>query len=217
MAQVIHLGELDPIVMHEGQQFLALRHALQLTALGANAYRGNEVGAVVIEPHDELSPNAGGHEELYLVIAGRATFSVDGQEIDAPTGACLRIDVGEHRSARAAEAGTTVVVVGARPGDADPPSPFEWWYRAEGARRAGDHEAVIAILRPGLAVHPESGGLRYQLACALALAGHHDEAFEHLFHAVRFDPRTRGWAREDEDLEGLRSAPEWVRLVGDEG
>lgn len=214
MARVVDLGALDPIPMEDGQEFLALRHALELTALGANAFRGTEVGATVIEEHDERSPNAGGHEELYVVVAGRATFVIDGQEVDAPMGTCLRINVGERRTARAAERGTTVLVVGARPGAASPPSPFEWWYRAEKARRAGDSEAVIAILQPGLAVHPHSGGIHYQLTCALALAGRTREALEHLAQAVRWDPRTRDWAQDDDDLVSLRSDPRWQPLIG---
>lgn len=209
MARAIRLDELDATPLAEGQQFLALRHALGLTALGANAYRGAAVGDVVVEEHDERSPNAGGHEELYVVLRGRASFVVDGEEIDAPAGTCLRVDVGETRIAHAAEAGTTVLVMGAKPGAASPPSPFEWWYRAEGARRAGEYDAVVEILRPGLDVHPESGGIHYQLACALALGGRADEALEHLHSAWAHDPRTRGWAEHDEDLASLRGDPRW--------
>jgi len=35
----------------------------------------------VIEDHDERSAGAAGHEELYLVVQGAATFTVDGEEV----------------------------------------------------------------------------------------------------------------------------------------
>ena len=30
-----------------------------------------------------------GHEEVYVVVAGRATFVLDGEEIDAPAGSLV--------------------------------------------------------------------------------------------------------------------------------
>ena len=45
---------------------------------------GNEPGAAVIPEHVE--ERTGHEEELYLVVQGHATFSVQGDEIDAPAG-----------------------------------------------------------------------------------------------------------------------------------
>jgi mannose-6-phosphate isomerase-like protein (cupin superfamily) len=44
-----------------------------------------------IETHDETSFVAGGREELYLAVSGRARFTVAGRELDAPAGSLLLV------------------------------------------------------------------------------------------------------------------------------
>ena len=49
--------------------------------------------------------------------SGRATFTVNGDEIDAPAGTFVFVrDPAAKRTAIAEEAGTTVVIVGGKPG-----------------------------------------------------------------------------------------------------
>ncbi len=96
-----------------------------------------------------------------------------------------------------------MLVVGGRPQSAMPPSPFEYWYAAQPAYDAGDYERAIAIASEGLAHYAEHGGLNYQLACFHALAGDTDEAARHLRIAFEADPRTRAWAEDDHDLDGV--------------
>ncbi len=84
-----------------------------------------------------------------------------------------------------------------------PPSPFEYWYAAQPAYDAGDYERAIAIASEGLAHYAAHGGLNYQLACVHALAGDTDEAARHLRIAFEADPRTRAWAEDDHDLDGV--------------
>jgi tetratricopeptide (TPR) repeat protein len=175
-----------------------------VTGFGVAAWTAAAAGDALIEPHDETSSGAGGHEELYLVLTGRATFTVAGEEIDAPTGTVLLIDVGTPRSAVAAEPDTSVLVVGGRPGAALPVSPFEHYYAAQPAYDAGDYDRAAAIAAEGLRDHPEHPLIHYQLACYSALAGRLDEAREHLDIAFAGDERTRKWAAEDEDLAALR-------------
>ena len=149
--------------------------------MGAHAYTGVEVGEPeAIEPHDELSPNAGGHEELYVVLAGRARFVVGGEEIDAPRGTMLRVDVsnpssptethsaGPRRTAQAPHC---------------PPRRSSYWYAAEPAYLAGEYERGIEILSERMADHPESPGLTTSRRLH-ALAGHENEAVAPSFESL---------------------------------
>lgn len=211
--QVLHIDEVPKLAMSSATVFRPVRRALELTGVSAHAYTGPEVGDEVIEPHDELSPNAGGHEELYVVMTGRATFTLGDEEIDAPAGTLIRADVKQHRAAHAAEPNTTVLVVGAKPGAALPASPFEYWYASEPEYLAGNYDRGIEVLSEGLEVHPTNGGINYQLACYHALAGNGEEAVKHLEVALAGDdPRISEWASEDEDLDSIRDRDDFPSL-----
>src|SRR5947208_6399449 len=67
-----------------------LRAALGLSAFGAGAYTASRAGQHVVEPHREDSDGRG-HEELYVVVAGRAKFTLDGEQLDAPSGTLVRV------------------------------------------------------------------------------------------------------------------------------
>ena len=185
-----------------------VRRQLDLTALGVNAYTAERPGDEVIERHDEESPGAGGHEELYVVLSGSATFTVDGEEIEAVMGTLLRVDRGVERHAVANQPDTTVLVLGGPPGSALPVSPFEFWYAAQPAYDAGDYERAIEIASEGLRDWPDNSRLNYQLACYHALAGHRGEAIEHLSRALAANPGLREWVADDSDLDSIRDAPE---------
>src|SRR5919199_2012971 len=141
---VIHLDDVD-LVPSEGADWRPLRRALGVTAFGINAYTARAAGEQLIESHDETSIGAGGHEEVYVVVAGEATFTVDGAEIRAPAGTLIRVDPGTRRGATAAAPDTTVLIVGGRPGAGLPVSAFEYWYAAQPAYEAGDYERAVAI------------------------------------------------------------------------
>jgi mannose-6-phosphate isomerase-like protein (cupin superfamily) len=85
-----------------------------------------EVGAEVIEPHDETSSASGRHEEVYLVVEGTARFRVADADLEGPEGTFVFVPPGVDREATAGAAPTTVVVVGGRPGSALPVTPFEY-------------------------------------------------------------------------------------------
>ena len=200
------LDEIEPIEV-AGVSWLPLRRLLGVTAFGINAYRAN-AGEHVVEPHDETGGGSGRHEELYFVASGHARFTVATETVDAPAGTLVFIhDQAARREAIATEAGTTVVAVGGETGTITP-SPWEYWFAAEPAYRAGDYERALEIASPGLADHPENAHLLYQLACYHALAGHREDALDHLERAAARDPeRIRAWAAEDEDLASLRDDP----------
>jgi tetratricopeptide (TPR) repeat protein len=189
-----------------GADWRPIRRTLGVTGFGVAAYTGVAKGDEVIEPHDELSPGAGGHEELYFVARGHATFTIDGEPVDAPAGALILIPPGTRREAHAVVDDTTVLVVGGVEGSVKT-SPFEYWYAAEPAYAAGDYEQAIAIASEGLADHADNPTLNYQLACYHALAGHAAEAIVHLQTAIAANPETREWAANDEDFDVIRAEP----------
>jgi hypothetical protein len=205
-ASAVHLDALEHIAIEDGR-WLPVRSALGVTAFGVGAWTAAAPGDPVVEDHDERSPGAGGHEELYVVVRGRAAFTLNCEALDAPAGTLVLVPVGVRRCAVALEAGTLVLVVGGRPGAALPVSPFEHWYLAQGPMGRGDPAEAARIAERGLADWPGHPQLHYQLACFRALAGEHDRALEHLAVAVAGDPRARGWAAEDPDLDAVRDRP----------
>jgi tetratricopeptide (TPR) repeat protein len=90
-------------------------------------------------------------------------------------------------------------------------SPFEYWYSAEPAYRAGDYARAIEIVSEGLADWPDHPTIHYQLACYNALAGDRAEAITHLRRAFDGDASLREWALEDTDLDPIRDDPEFPR------
>jgi tetratricopeptide (TPR) repeat protein len=97
-----------------------------------------------------------------------------------------------------------VLVVGGPADRPIPTSPFEFWFAAEPAYKAGDYDRAAEIAAEGLAEWPQHGTLNYQLACYHALAGRREQALEHLAVAVANDPRTRAFAQDDADLDSIR-------------
>ena len=202
---MLHIDDAERI---EGQGFWwrPLRKTLGTTGFGVNGYTA-DAGGEVIETHDETSAGAAGHEELYVVLAGAATFTVDGDELPAPAGTLLVVPPGVRRGATATEDGTTVLVIGGVPGAAGPRTPFEYWYEAEPHYRSGDYARAVAVASAGLQDWPDHPSLHYQLACYEALQGNRDAAIEHLKVAYANNPTTREWAAGDDDLASVRDDP----------
>src|SRR4051794_34110308 len=99
-----------------------VRQALGTRIVGMGGYTADRPGQVVIEGHTE-SEDGMGHEEVYVVLRGRATFTLDGAEVDAPAGTFVAvIDPTVHRRAVAAEPGTAGPPPRGAPGFA-PPGP----------------------------------------------------------------------------------------------
>jgi hypothetical protein len=100
-------------------------------------------GGTVIREHDE---RPSGHQELYLVTAGHATFRVGGEEFDAPQGTILFVrDPAATRGAVAIEPATTVLAVGGRPGAAYRPLADEALHDADLAPLSNDPRFAEAI------------------------------------------------------------------------
>jgi hypothetical protein len=205
--RVTRIDEIEPLL--DGVvPWHPLRRELGVTAFGVNAFSAAAAGERVIEEHDELSAAAGRHEELYVVVAGRATFTVDGEDIDAPAGTLVFLpDPASERGALAAEPGTTVLVIGGRPGEAYAPSPWEASMQAALYARRGDEARARAAVADSLADHPEHPQALYNVACAEALLGEREAALEHLRHAAELEPKCHEWAGSDDDLDAIRDDP----------
>lgn len=207
--RVVSLAELDAIPVGErGLLWRPLRHTLGIEAFGINAYTAREVGGEVVEEHDELQGGAGRHEELYVVVAGRARFTVGEQTVEAAAGTCVYVDdPALRRGAVAEEPETTVLAVGGAPGTPFAVSAWEFNFRAADAARRGDVPAAVAIAREGLERHPHNATVLYNLACIEALAGETDAALAHLRLSIERDARLREHAGRDTDLDSLRPVP----------
>jgi tetratricopeptide (TPR) repeat protein len=181
-----------------------LRRRFEIGAFGINAWT-EEVGANAIGEHDEADS---GHEELYVVVRGRATFTVGGDELDAPAGTLVFVsDPSLQRKAVVAEPDTLVLSLGAVPGQAYEPLGWEDNATVIPLFGTGEYAEAKRLLLEALERSPQGGGLLYNLACAESRLGETDAALEHLAAAVEIAPRFAEFAQTDEDLEAIRSDP----------
>jgi tetratricopeptide (TPR) repeat protein len=199
--EVASLTGLESLPGPGSLRWTPLRKHFGITAFGINAYTASEVGQDVVEEHDEARL---GHEELYVVVSGRATFVLDGEEVDVPAGSVVFLsDPTVKRYARAEEAGTTVLAIGGKPGQHDV-SAWEYFFAAYPKADAGDYEAALAEIDAGLDARPDHPPLLYHRACILAREGRIEEARGYLERALELDPALAGYAATDEDLAALR-------------
>ncbi|HWX08371.1 MAG TPA: hypothetical protein VNY33_00210, partial [Gaiellaceae bacterium] len=172
----LSLDELDGIAVLGSLVWKPVRKTLGVTAFGINAYTAESSGDEVVEDHNE---KALGHEEIYAVLAGHATFTVDGEEVDAPAGTLVYLDdPAQQRSAVAKEPQTTVLAIGGVPGTHEI-SPWEYFFPALPHMRAGEYDEARAILEDALE-EKDLPVFHYQLACVEALAGNTDAALAEL-------------------------------------
>jgi quercetin dioxygenase-like cupin family protein len=198
----------------ETPPWIPLRRRLGIEAFGTNAFRATRAGEPVVEDHVE-SP---GQEELYVVVAGRVRFTVDGAEIDAAAGEVLFVpDPERRRGGVALEDGTLVLAVGGWPGRAYHSLPWEPLYLAQESMRTGDWSGAAEILEREAGEHIDRPIVRYRLACCYAQADAHDRALQALRRAIDLDPGMRERAANDDLLEPLRASAEWRGLVAQSG
>ena len=188
-----------------------VRHHFGITAFGVTAWTGHETGDRIINEHEEEDPYS--HEELYLVLRGHARFELAGEPRDAPAGTFVYVPPGVKRTAFAEEAGTTIVAVGGSPGKPYDAVGWELWSPLRGPYEAGEYDEVVKRGRELVAENPQYALLFYNLACCESLAGDKAEALEHLRQAIEKTPQLRDFAKEDSDLDAIRSEPGFADLV----
>ena len=211
--KIARIDELEvyPIEGQDGLTWRPVRRHFDIQAFGVNAYSAEQAGQRVVEEHRE----EGGHEELYVVVSGRASFALEGKEHDAPAGTLVHCPPETLRSAFAAEPGTTVLAVGATPGEAYRPSGWEWAFTGFARLAQGDEEGARAELEAGIAAYPEAWQGPYNYACLEACLGNDQAALERLEGAALLDPENVAKrAPQDTDFAPLKDDPRFQAIIG---
>jgi tetratricopeptide (TPR) repeat protein len=200
-----HADELDRIEMPEGFVWRPVRRRFDIRGFGVNAYSAREAGAQVVEEHTE---SALGHEEIYLVLRGRARFTIDGRDHELDPGQLVFVrDPSLRRGAVALDEDTLVLALGGKPGEAYTVSAWEAMFAAIPAAREERWDEAIRIHEEALAGHPDHAGLLYNLACMEARGGRHVDALLHLTRSIELDPKYAEHARGDSDFAAIRNEP----------
>jgi uncharacterized cupin superfamily protein len=108
---VVRLAELPTVPTVFGR-WQALNAPLGLSGFGINVLTADP-GEPLDTLHDETDSN---QEEVYVVVTGRAIFTLDGVEHEVGPGTLVSAAPSTVRSLRAADADTRVVCIGAKPG-----------------------------------------------------------------------------------------------------
>jgi hypothetical protein len=209
---VARLDEIDE--MSDGRcPWRPVRHYFGITSFGINAWTGHETGDRIINEHDEAGPGDE-QEELYFVQTGRARFELDSDTVDASTGTFVFAPPGVKRTAFAEEPGTTILSVGAVPGQAYEVWGWEEWSQLRPLYESGEYAEAADRGRQVLDAHPEYSGVAYNVACVESLAGRKEDAIEHLRIAIEGSGQFRSLAAEDSDFDPIREEPAFKELVG---
>jgi quercetin dioxygenase-like cupin family protein len=213
MTEPFRIATLDELAVTGApgsRRWSRVRVGLGISAFGVNAWTAEEDGQAVIGEHTEES----GHEELYFVARGHATFTVAGDEIDGPAGTFVFVrDPTAKRKAVAKEAGTTVLAAGGTPGEAFAPQNWEQTAYVLRHWATGDFEQAITELAELRGRYPGDPGLVYNLACAESRSGRTEDALAHLRDAVERDDRFRELAENDADFDPIRDEPGFASAV----
>ena len=207
---VARLEEIEEL--NDGREpYRPVRHHFGITGFGINAWTARDAGDRVINEHDESDDEA---EELYLVQRGRATFELDGERLDAPTGTLVFVRSGVKRTAFAEEPGTTIIAIGGIPGRAYEPVGWEVWAPLRPLYEAGEYAEAADRGRELIEANPQYVEPLYNLACCESLAGRTTDAVEHLRQAIDRSERVRSYAKEDSDFDPIRDEPAFRELIG---
>ena len=199
------LSEIEVVAAPGMVPWRPVRRHFGIDAFGINAFVAADAGQEVIERHTE---EARQHEEAYVVVSGRAAFTLDGEKVDAPAGTIIFVrEPAVERSAVAEEPGTTVVAVGGKRGAPYTVGPWEFVYVARARGSAGNYAGAIDELKRGLELHPDHRMLLYRLANWEARAGKRDDALDHLARAVVQSEALREQAQSDPAFEAIRGDP----------
>ena len=205
--EIARVDELDVMPVNGGEfVWRPVRRRFGISAFGSNGYSAEKAGQRVIEEHFERD----GHEEMYVVLRGRATFQLGDDEIDAEPGTLVFLRPGTRRGAIATEDDTFILAVGAKPGVVFEPSPWEDVFAAYSFAEQGQVDHGLALMDEAIGRHPDAWQGYYNAACIEARFGDPDKAIEHLKRSVELDPETtKKAAKDDPDFDSIRDRPDY--------
>ena len=191
-----------------------LRTDLDVGAFGVNAIYQRKAGETIIRDHHEAGPGGDRHEELYVVVQGSATFTVDGDDVEAPHGTALFVrDPGVMRGAVATSDDTIVLTAGGPRDHAYRLTPAASAIGFWDAYQAKDYAAALEATRHGLETYPGNAYLLYNVACMESLLGNDDAALTALAESVAQWDQYKEQAKHDDDFASLRQDPRFRELV----
>ena len=208
--EVAHIDELEELPINNGEfVWRPIRRRFGITAFGTNAYTG-DAGQRVIEEHSERD----NHQEMYVVLRGRATFRLGDDEVDAPAGTIVFLRPDTKRGAIAAEDGTAVLAVGAKPGVVFEPSLWEDVFAANAYADKGDLDRARQLMAELVEQNPDAWQGFFNAACLEARLGDRDRAMEHFERALQLEPeKAREFAKTDSDFDSIRDDPRFMALL----
>jgi quercetin dioxygenase-like cupin family protein len=210
--EVSTVDELEELPINNGEfVWRPVRRRFGISAFGANAYTAR-AGQRVVEEHSEQD----GHEEMYVVLRGRATFSLDGEKIDAPAGSLIFVRPGTKRGAIAAEDDTAVLAVGAKPGVVFEPSPWEDIFAAFSYAEKGETDTARDLIDRAVDRQPDQWQGHYNAACfEIRYGGDIERGIAQLQRAYELEPgAVAEAAAKDSDLDPVRDDPRVSAIAG---
>jgi tetratricopeptide (TPR) repeat protein len=207
--RILSLDEVET-ASHLGSNLIPVRHTLGFRPAGVNAWVA-DTGGQLIPPHEEDS----GNEELYVVVRGRAAFTVGEETADAAAGTFVFVPPQVFRTAVAQKDRTIVFAVGGTVGEAFTAGGWDSFALANSYRQAGRLGEGRAIMAQLIAEKPDYWPTTYNAGCFEALAGNADAAFDHLRRAKELDAEGHSapYFREDSDLDPIRDDPRFQELL----
>jgi quercetin dioxygenase-like cupin family protein len=209
--EVAHVDELEVLPINQGEfVWRPVRRQFGISAFGTNAYTA-KAGQRVVEEHSEKD----GHEEMYVVLRGRATFTLGDDEVDAPAGTLVFARPGTKRGAIAVEDDTAVLAVGAKPGVVFEPSPWEDIFAAFSYAEQGEIGSARELIAAAVARQPDQWQGHFNFACFEVLYGDKEAGIAQLERAYELDPETVAEAaRKDSDFDAVRDDPRFLAIAG---
>ena len=209
--EIAHVDELEELPINDGEfVWRPVRKRFGISAFGTNAYTAR-AGQRVVEEHSEQE----GHEEMYVVLRGRATFTLGDDEIDAPAGTLVFARPGTRRGAIATEDGTAVLAVGAKPGIVFEPSPWEDIFAAFSYAQKGEVETARTMIEGAIGRAPDQWQGYYNAACFEIRYADKERGIEHLQRAAEIDAEAASKAAAgDKDLDAVRDDPRVAAITG---